>query len=113
MQPCFSWLSRIEYYQILWLNTIQGSRHRQTTKEDGESQYQDKKKSGFLQTIHNVPPYFFYFATEEREGQIQTGGVSVQEIPGTGHRDLCCTVFAPRAVTGNPVRAPSQHKENN
>jgi hypothetical protein len=62
-------LSRIEYYQILWLNTIQGSRHRQTTKEDGESQYQNKKKSGFLRTIHNVPPYFFYFATEEREGR--------------------------------------------
>jgi hypothetical protein len=45
----------------------------------------------------------FLFAAEEREGQIQTGGGSVQEMPGTGHLDLCCTVVTPRAVTGKPI----------
>jgi hypothetical protein len=46
---------------------------------------------------------FFIFATEERERQIQAGGGSVQEIPGTGHPEPELYRIAPRAVTGMPL----------
>jgi hypothetical protein len=51
---------------------------------------------------------FFYSATEERERQIQTGGGSVQEIPGTGHPGpvlyRCCSSCCDRkTLSGRPV----------
>jgi hypothetical protein len=49
---------------------------------------------------------FFVFATEEREGQIQAGGGSVQEIPETGHPEPELYRIAPRAVTGRPISGP-------
>jgi hypothetical protein len=45
-------------------------------------------------------------ATEEREGLIQAGVGSVQEIPVTGHPEPELYRIAPRAVMERPISGP-------